>query len=91
MNLHDKLRKSIKVAYMERLYSEGKINVTNFEFAREKVDEVVDNLVCVEDHEKFTFYGIDGQPNDPNNIAAQFFKDDPHAVPEWINYGDEEE
>tara|TARA_R110001599_G_scaffold65568_3_gene184781 strand:- start:153 stop:428 length:276 start_codon:yes stop_codon:yes gene_type:complete len=91
MNLHDKLREAIRVAYMERLFEEGKINATNLEFAREKVDEVVDNLVCVEDDQKFTFYGIDGQPNDPHNIAAQFFKDDPHAVPDWVTFGDEEE
>ena len=52
MNLHDKLREAIRVAYMERLFEEGKINATNLEFAREKVDEVVDNLVCVEDDQK---------------------------------------
>lgn len=69
-------RKTLKMAYLEKLFDDGLLNTNNLIAAAIKIDQMVDNLVSVQEGNTITFYGIDGQPNDPNNMAAVLIMDD---------------
>lgn len=85
------MRDAIKWAYFQRLYEEGRISTyCGVQNAVAEITKVVDCLVSVDDGVSVIFYGIDGQPNDPSNIAAQFFHDE-EGTPIWMRYGDDEE
>jgi len=87
----DEAREAIKWAYFERLYQEGRIwSYRGVQSAVEEIEKVVDNLVSVDDGVSVIFYGIDGEPNDPSNVAAQFFHGD-EGIPVWVSMGDGEE
>jgi|TARA_R110000824_G_scaffold26687_1_gene91475 hypothetical protein len=70
------LRAQIKVAFFQKMMDEGRITYDNAMAAHVEIGEMVDNLVSVDDGDSVIFYGIDGEPGDPNNIAAQFFHED---------------
>jgi len=80
------LRIQLKMAYLDHLYDEGLIVAGNFHDVKERVEQMVDDMVSIEDEAgTITFYGIDGSKDDPKNIAAVYM---PEFQPK--GFGEEE-
>lgn len=69
------LRAKTKEYFFQNMIEEGRITYDNCVRAHAEVGAMVDDLVSVDDGESIIFYGIDGEPGDASNIAAQFFHD----------------
>jgi len=94
MNLKQELelRIQLKMAYLDHLHDEGLISRVNFHDVKDRVHKMVDDMVSVEDDNgTITFYGIDGDSDDPNNIAAVYSADpDAHGIFRPAGFGEEE-
>lgn len=86
------LRIQLKRAYLDHLHSEGVLSRVNFQDVKDRVEKMVDDMVSIEDENgTITFYGIDGSPDDPKNIAAVYSADpNAHGIFRPEGFGEEE-